>query len=483
MPGHGRTQPRSPLFLPVASVVLIWVLFGGAAPTGIVPFAMLALSGSALLALLALHGKADLWLALSWPARALVVFVCAVPLAQLIPLPPDLWQALPGRDLAVATLEAVGQADRWHPATLAVGPTFRSLLVHVWLAALLLAVVQLPTRDLRRIFGLVLVLGLLNVAIGIVQVVSNNTLLVFHKGFEGRFLTGLFANKNHTGLFIAMTFLFGYGALYARHGWDKRNLAFVVSISLVLVIALLATFSRAGIVFGLAALAFLVVLSSSERLGRNNRYVLIAVPVVAAVLFAVLAMSDLATRAIARFGDMEADMRWSIWDWSWPLVGGYFPVGSGVGSFTAVFPPHEQLEWLQPSYINHVHNDYLEQLIESGIAAPVCWALLVAAVWRPLVTAWAARDSQSGRLALLGAMALFFIAAHSVIDYPLRRPAIPAVAMIALGALLRVEVPNRPGRPTHGYRARLPGTATGGVKIGKRAWINADDGSTPVSAF
>ena len=435
----------------MAIVLCIWVIFGGAAPESLLLFSMLALSGSAIVAILLWQGAGDAWRSLSWPARAMVAFACLMPLLQLVPLPPAMWQALPGRELATATLSAAGMADEWRPLTLAVLPTLRTALVFVWLAALLLAALQLPSRDLRRIFGLLLVLGLLNVAIGVIQVVSNNTLLVFHEGFAGRFLTGLFANKNHTGLFIAMTFLFGYGALYGKHGWDRRHLAIVISIGLVLVIALLATFSRAGIAFGMAAIAFLVMLSSGRQLGRGARWLLIAIPLLAVLLFVIVASTDLASRSLERFGGIEADVRWSIWEWSWPLVTRYFPAGSGIGSFPAVYPSHEQLAWVTPSYINHVHNDYIEQLIEAGIAAPIFWALVVAALWRPVRTAWAERATQAGRLALLGAAALFLIAVHSAFDYPLRRPAIPATAMIALAALLRVEARKRRLRAAVGY--------------------------------
>lgn len=452
--GHDRKEARSPLFLPVAIVLSVWVIFGGAAPESLLLFSMLALSGSALLLFLLWRGDGSSWRSLSWPARAMVAVFCLIPLVQLIPLPPAMWQALPGRELAVDTLGVAGFADRWHPLTLAVAPTFRTLLVLVWLAALLLAALQLTSGELRRIFGLLLMLGLLNVAIGVVQVVSNNALLVFHDGFAGRFLTGLFANKNHAGLFIALTFLFGYGALYAKHGWDRRHLAMVMSIGLVLLIALVATFSRAGLVLGLAAIAFLVVLSAGDRLGRGMRVLLVAAPVVAAGLFAVISSTDVASRAMARFGGVETDLRWSIWNWSAPLVERYFPVGSGIGSFPAIYPSHEQLEWVFPSYVNHVHNDYLEQVIETGLAAPIAWLLVVVALWRPIRLAWAERATQAGRLALMGAAALFLIAVHSAIDYPLRRPAVAATAMVALAALLRIEARKSRLRASKAYARR-----------------------------
>jgi O-antigen ligase len=434
-----RNEPRSALFLPVAVVLSIWVIFGGAAPESVLPFALLGVSGTVLLALVVSPLGAGTWAALSWPARLMVLFFCLMPVLQLVPLPPAIWHALPGRSLAVETLSAAGVADEWRPLTLAFAPTFRTALVFLWLAALLLATLQLSSTELRRIFLLLLALGLLNVAIGVVQVVSNNTLLVFYQGFAGRFLTGLFANKNHTGLFIAMTFLFGYAALYGKQGWERRNLAMVISIGMVLFIALLATFSRAGLVFGLGAIVFLVVLSSGSRLRSGVRALLIAVPLVVAGLFAVVASTDLASQAVARFGSVGEDLRWSIWEWSWPLVGRYFPAGSGIGSFTAIYPSHEQLDWVMAVYVNHVHNDYLEQLIEVGVAAPIAWALVLLALWRPVLRAWEERGTQSGRLALMGAAAVFLIAVHSAFDYPLRRPAIAAAAMVALASVLRIE--------------------------------------------
>ena len=437
--GRERAEPRSPLFLPLAVVLSVWQIFGGAAPESILLFFMLGLSGSILLALVVSPWGAGTWRTLSGPARLMVLFFCLMPLLQLVPLPPALWQALPGRSLAVQTLTAAGVAGEWRPLTMAFGPTFRTALVFLWLAALLLAALQLSSRELRRIFMLLLAFGLLNVAIGVVQVVSNSTMLIFYPGFAGRFLTGLFANKNHTGLFIAMTFLFGYAALYGRQGWERRGITLVVPLGLVLLIALLATFSRAGLVFGVAAIAFLVVLSSGHRLRKGMRWLLIAAPLGLAGLFAIVSSTDLASRTMSRFENVGEDLRWSIWEWSWPLVVQYFPVGSGIGSFTLIYPSHEQLDWVMPVYVNHVHNDYLEQLIEVGIAAPISWALILFALWRPVRTAWAERGTQSGRLALVGAAALFLIAVHSAFDYPLRRPAIAAVAMVALASVLRIE--------------------------------------------
>lgn len=438
--GSKRDQPAvSPLFASSAFFLAIWILFGGNMPVNVILFGILAAAGTLLIAVTTLHGGLASWSSLSVVQRIALAFFCMMPLIQVIPLPPSIWQALPGRSLPQATLEVVDLAHNWQPITLAFGATFRTFLVSLWLAAFLLTLLRLSTEELQRLFRLILILGLLNVAIGFVQIVSGGSALQFYPSRQSMFLSGLFANKNHTGLFIAITFLAGYIALYGRDGATRRGLSIVVPVGLLCFAALLATFSRAGIVFGGLAIGFLAVLTFGARVRRGRRRLTLWLAIAAAALLVLIGSTDLATRSLTRFEGVDSDLRWSIWQWSWPLVLTYFPIGSGIGSFTAIFPAAEQLAWVKPTYVNHVHNDFIEQLIEAGVAAPTFWLLIVASVAGPLRCAWKTRTRQSGRLAVIGAAMLMLIAMHSTVDYPLRRPAISAVAMLALAALLRAE--------------------------------------------
>jgi O-antigen ligase len=438
--GKGRKADPSlsPLFFATAAFLTIWTLFGGNMPVNAVLFAILALAGTAILGIAFVHGGRESLHALSWPARILLGGLCLVPLAQLVPLPPSVWQTLPGRELATATLGVADVAQQWRPITLSIEPTFRTALVSIWLAAFLVLLLRLPTPEFRRIFALVFVLGLVNAAIGMVQVVSGGTLLVFYPSTQSAFLSGLFANKNHAALFIAITLLAGYAALYGERGWSRRWLGLAIPVTLLLLAALLATFSRAGLVLGLVALAFLALLSVRMPARGRGRYIAIAGAGAILIVVTVALSTDLASRSLARFESVDADLRWSIWQWSWPLVGTYFPVGGGIGTYPMLFPPAEQLAWVKPTYVNHAHNDYLEQLIEIGALAPVFWTLMLMAITPPLLAAWRDRRRQSGRLGLIAGAMLFLIATHSAVDYPLRRPAIAVTAMVAFAAVLRM---------------------------------------------
>lgn len=419
-------------------------------PTSILIFAVLALSGSALLAISVARGGFASWRRLSPPARLMLAFFCSMPLIQLVPLPPEMWHALPGRTLAVATLDVVGAGNQWRPITLAVEPTLRTFLVFVWLATFLLMVLELSPSDMHRLFKVLVALGTINVVIGIFQVISGSHLLQFYPIVDDHFLIGLFANKNHTALFIIFTFLAGFVVLDGENGVQRQRLTLVLPIGLVLLVALMATFSRAGLVLGTLAIGFVIAIGSRSRLEHTVRRRLLAVIVVVVVLLVTIVSTDLASRALSRFTGVDRDLRWSIWQWTWPLVQVYFPIGGGLGSFTSLFPSAEKLAWVVPTYVNHVHNDYIEQLIEVGVAAPIFWTLALATVAGPVRKAWAKRSHPSGRMALTGAAMLALVALHSIVDYPLRRPAIAVTAMMALAALLRIAIAEKAIAPHDG---------------------------------
>lgn len=418
------------------------MLFGGAILDNAAIFGVLAVSGSAMLAVAIASGTLKSWCELPWAVKAAMLFFVAMPFLQLVPLPPGLWQVLPGRGLPAAILASYGLGDSWRPITLSVSATFQTALMFIWLAALLLALLSLSRHEMRWILGVVVALALVNVAVGAIQVATGGAAFQFYHSLHRGFLQGLFANKNHTGLLLALAFPAAYAARYTERGWNWSDAAVALPMVLVLLGALIATFSRAGLAFGLLALALLALLSAGHSARRFRIMAAIAI-LIAVVVGTVLLTTSLGGRALDRFVGVGGDLRWSIWPWSMPLLATYFPVGSGIGTYATVFKVGEQLQWVKPTYVNSAHNEYIEQLIEVGIAAPILWALLLLAVAGPLRTAWRERQRPSGRMALTGGIMLFLFALHSVVDYPLRRPALAVVAMVAAAAVLRVRRPQK----------------------------------------
>lgn len=107
----GLLDVRATLCLGLVTVALL--IGGGGSPE---PRAELAVE-------LAAIGAAILWSLLpeGGPIRVdrlPIILAAALPgvaLLQLVPLPPQLWQGLPGRETELAALELVGAAGQWMP--------------------------------------------------------------------------------------------------------------------------------------------------------------------------------------------------------------------------------------------------------------------------------------------------------------------------------------------------------------------------------
>lgn len=65
------------------------------------------------------------------PARMLVwlgLAILALPILQLVPLPPAIWPSLPGRELVGASLAIIGVQEAWHALSVAPWRTLSALL-------------------------------------------------------------------------------------------------------------------------------------------------------------------------------------------------------------------------------------------------------------------------------------------------------------------------------------------------------------------
>jgi O-antigen ligase len=122
---------------------------------------------------------------------------------------------------------------------------------------------------------------------------------------------------------------------------------------------------------------------------------------------------------------------------SFHAAGTYFPVGSGTATFQPVYRMMEPLSVINTTYRNHVHNDWLELSLETGLAGILVMALFL--VW------WASRiraiwhAEEPDRFAQAAVIATAMILLHSLVDYPLRTAAISSIFAICLGLMSGVR--------------------------------------------
>jgi O-antigen ligase len=224
------------------------------------------------------------------------------------------------------------------------------------------------------------------------------------------------------------------------------------------------TGSRAG-----AALLFLGVLGAvavAMRAGRR-RWAPAAIFTIAAVLAAGLIAVSGNSILVERFRtNLSDDGRLQIN----PIVAragvAFAPLGTGVGSFRDVYQMLERAEMVTPAYINHAHNEYLELWMECGWAAPGLVVVFLAWWGAATFSAIRARPSDMAALQTAGALIVAMFLLHSVVDYPLRTPALASVFGMACALMARppptgpiyrgsLKPRNLDGKPMAGRPARV----------------------------
>ncbi len=364
---------------------------------------------------------------------------------QLIPLPPALWGALPGRDILTQVDRVAALGSVWRPISMVPTGTWNAFYsMFVPLATLVLAV-QIGADQRQMLLRLFLIIGLASGVLGILQVVgpTDGPLYTYSVTNNGS-AVGLFSNRNHQAMFLAT--MFPMLAVFASSGvrtieQSRMRMGLSAIAGIVLIPLLLVTGSRGGVIAGLIGLLSLPALYAAPRFERSAKRGAISKPVVyASGIFAIIGLSLLTilfarAQAFERLlssgtGDEERLIAWGpVAHMAWK----YAPVGSGFGSFVEVYQIDEAIGSLSTSYFNHAHNDVLEIALEGGALGLL---LLLLAYFGWAKAAWSAWRSPSKQksgvsFARLGSIILLILALGSLADYPLRVPSLACFAMIA----------------------------------------------------
>ncbi|MGN6496039.1 MAG: O-antigen ligase family protein, partial [Tsuneonella sp.] len=158
-----------------------------------------------------------------------VVAMMALAALQLVPLPPAVWTALPGRELVADISRDTGMSAIWRPLTLAPGRTWNTLFaLFVPFAAFLLVAIQ-ARRQGDRLLWPILAFGVATALLGLAQVIGpeDGPLYLYRITNPGN-AVGLFANRNHNAIFLASLIpLLVYVALRAQAANGRATFALV----------------------------------------------------------------------------------------------------------------------------------------------------------------------------------------------------------------------------------------------------------------
>lgn len=385
----------------------------------------------------------------------LAVAVAALPLVQLVPLPPAIWTSLPGREQIVLALEITGLPQGWLPLTFSPDATWRSFIALLPPLAMFLGMLAIRADWRLRLVHLLLIVTLLSVLLGAAQLASGTDRLYPWATTDAGNVVGFFANRNHlaTLCLISIPFATVLGAASLRRGGSRLPLWLSVLYIAIVAVALGVIRSRAGIILFPPVLgASLLAAWVAAGRGRPRPLLLGLVGGAAVAVAAVSAFA--AGPLLARFdhtGSKEGRFE------NWPVVieaaEAHLPLGSGVGTFDAVYRSVEPLERLDPTFFNQAHNDYLETWLEAGwLGAALIVAFLIWFVRRGWL-AWHAEASTQRDLQRAATISISAVLLHSAADYPLRTVAIATAFALCCG-LLELTTRTEAGPSAHRGRRR-----------------------------
>jgi O-antigen ligase len=435
----------------IAPAYLLACLLLGGSIQGVGFVLILQLTGVALLGWALLGGSQWRWRpqarVLPWIAGLLVL----VALLQLVPLPPAVWSALPGRTEIAEGYRLLGQPIPWRPVSLAPDESIALLLTFIPPAAMAVLIIKSRAYSGAGLTLAIVLAALVAAGLGVAQVTSNGRYYLYPFVAMGT-PAGQFANPNHAAALLLVTIPFAASFAAIRRSSAKKPVDRLVPLMLAgLLLALLAVAialngSLAVVLLAVptvVASAFLFVPAGRVRLAR------IGLLLATLVLVGVAALSVGARYGLGDSGRVSMDSRQQIWSRTTAAVGDHWMSGSGLGTFAQVYRLYEDPAKVDRYYVNHAHNDYLELILELGVVGMLVIALFLAWWARCALAVWRSPDASPFARAATIASAVLML--HSAVDFPLRTAALAALfgTLIALMAAADPVPSGGNRRPRH----------------------------------
>lgn len=374
------------------------------------------------------------------PAARLLAALHVLVMLQLLPLPPAVLRAVSPGSFAFYDRYSLVPLAEWRPISVNPADTARGLAFLFGMSLLFAAAHRelAHERWRRRLCATVVAAGFVMTLLALVQASSAHPTRIYGL-WQPRWDWGVFGpyvSKNHFAGYMAMAIPLGIAFaaeafLRLRTAWAGRRRGWVAiggpdgnatirlsAVAMVLVVGLLASRSRGGLLAAAAAVGVLPLALPRQRVRALALAVLIAV--------AGLGWMDLtATRAAFATRGVQSS-RLDLWRDALRMFPDFPALGAGFNAFGTSYIPYQTVaryEWY-----GEAHNEYLQALLDTGLVGAVLVALLVLTLLR---AAW--RGAAGGPLAagLLGAVTACLV--HNLVDFNWQIPANAATFAILSG--------------------------------------------------
>lgn len=362
-------------------------------------------------------------------------------LIQLIPLPQGLWQLLPDREMIFRNFVLLGETPGKMPFSLTPEYTgWAALSVLPFMAGFLGALTISPRHFI--ICGLVIMAcTAVGVVLSLLQIEQGGSSPFYLYESEATIGVGTYNNRNffaaqlYTSIVIAGMVL---GQLRQSHrGRLIMETVFTIAYVGIVLAGLALSGSRSGILLGMLAIP--VALFVTQKYGAENFTLRNSSAIIVLTLMGLFIVGQSSMLGLLRLAnnDIVDKSRLMIFERSVNVLSHTFPAGGGFGSFVPLYQQYETPRMIDPGIINHAHNDWLEIAIEGGLAGMILEAFFIIIVMRVLLKNWWPNGVGQHMPFQRGAiMAVLLLCVHSVVDFPLRTPAMMTLFAFCCGAAM-----------------------------------------------
>ena len=314
---------------------------------------------------------------------------------------------------------------------------FHFLALLVFLAAFLTYVDS--AKRLRKVVTVVTAFGFVFAFFAILQAVlsPNKIYGIYEVPYATPF--GSFVNRHNFAAYMEMTLSLPLGIMFVGAVNKDRRLLYITAIAL-MGIALLLSGSRGGLISLLAAIFFLIILTTrTKNYGQFALKIGLSVLLVLTIIVGSILIGG--ESSLTRLAETASSADFStsrtyIWSVTLNIIANNFPFGAGFGAFGVAYTPYDSFNGLMR--VEQAHNDYLEVLAVAGIVGLIIGGFFLVQLFRSgFKNAQAANRFRRG--VCIGALAgCFAILVHSLFDFVLHITAI-SVLFVTFVSLIVVS--------------------------------------------
>lgn len=348
--------------------------------------------------------------------------------------------------------------SNWTPFTVSAYATGRLLVLWVTYAAVLWcgSLIFNSPAAVRRLMAAVFGLGCVVAVVGLIQMTQHRLSIYGFRPVTAGEPFGPYYNRDHAASMLLMAAFCGVGLFWDRiisyRGTRERANVFNFAAAQIMVLfgvgllllGIFHTLSRGALA---ALLIVSAVWASFSVWSDRRRFVWLGLGI--AVFAVAIAMSPVADRlSIAHLG-RSAAFRLSIYRAGVEIVRDFPWLGTGLGALQQAYAPYQSTSI--PGTLEHVHSDWLELLIETGVIGLGCYLFGLLFFFRSCLKSIALPENRASLgLACGASSAVLAFMLHGLVEFSFQIPAnalIFFVIVAALGSLAKGTDQSRSSRP------------------------------------